>query len=229
MNSNEVRFSVTTSAQWLPELDTNSSLNDMPVMLRRRASAPGKMALIAAYRCLREQHDIQSIPTLFCSRHGECGRSVSLLNDLVRDIPLSPMSFSLSTHNATSGLFSIARHDPSNNIAISSGKSTIEHAVIEACGLLADGAPAILLIAYDHQLPPIFNNYHDCDEQPYAFAWLIQRPTHECISLSWKPSQHNEDSDKNTAGTEIFEFFTRKHGPLERILNGQHWQWAHHS
>jgi hypothetical protein len=230
VNSNEVRFSVTAHAEWFPERDAESPLSEMPALLRRRASIPGKMALIAAYRCINENSgNTQPIPTLFCSRHGECDRSVNLLNDLANNIPLSPMSFSLATHNATSGLLSIARNDKTNSISIASGKSTIEHAVIEACGLLADGEPAVLLIAYDNQLPEIFKDYQDCLEQSYAWAWIIQPANENCISLSWSLMHTKEKSTENTAGIEIFDFFIHKKLSLERICDGQHWQWQHHS
>ena len=81
------------------------------------------------------------MPTVFCSRHGEVSRSVDLLMDLAKAEPLSPTSFGLSVHNATAGLFSIARSDHTNSIALAAGQSSVEHAVIEACGLLADGEP----------------------------------------------------------------------------------------
>jgi hypothetical protein len=61
--------------------------------------------------------------------------------------------FGLAVHNASAGLFSIARADRANHIALAAGPATIEHAVIEACGLLADGAPMVLLVACDAPLP----------------------------------------------------------------------------
>ena len=119
-------------------------------MLRRRAGFLGKMALEVAYQCLGQRIDV---PTVFSSRHGEASRSVDLLLDLAKGVPLSPTSFGLSVHNATGGLFSIARTDHANSIALAAGQSTVEHAVIEACGLLAEGEPAVLLVAYDCPLP----------------------------------------------------------------------------
>jgi hypothetical protein len=89
-------------------------------MLRRRAGFLSKMALEVAYQCLGEQIDV---PTVFCSRHGEAARSVDLLLDLAKGEPLSPTSFGLSVHNATGGLFSIARRDHANALPSPLGKA----------------------------------------------------------------------------------------------------------
>lgn len=242
INSGEVRFSVIAHATWISDIKSDLP---MPALLRRRASPAGKMALEAAYRCLsKNSSDAIPIPTLFCSRHGESERSAGLLADIVRNIPISPMAFSLSVHNATNGLFSIARHDHSNSLAIAAGLSTVEHAVIEACGLLADDAPAVLLVAYDKLLPPIYSAYQDVGEQPYAWAWLMQLPdnSHNIsnnpknspdISLSWQSAENTSELNPATLptqhGSDIFEFFIQKMPILERICNGKRWQWKYYA
>lgn len=224
INLSEVRFSVVSHGVWVPGAESDLP---MPAMLRRRGSVPGKMALDAAFRCLGE--NTSGIPTLFCSRHGECERSADLLSDLVQDNPISPTSFSLSVHNATGGLFSIARRDHSNCLALAAGHSTIENAVIEACGLLTDDAPAVLLVAYDNHLPVIFKAFQGRHEQPYAWAWLMQLPRENTpsISLSWSASRECEFHSES-AGIEIFQFFIQKMPLLERICNHKRWQWKFH-
>jgi hypothetical protein len=245
MHCGGIKFSIVSHAAWAPGIETEAawrawanneiaitgnaepSVKAMSPLLRRRASVPGKMALEVAYRCLGER---THIPIIFCSRHGECGRSADLLFDLARDIPLSPASFSLSVHNATAGLFSIARHDHASSLALAAGSSTIEHAVIEACSLLADGEPAVLLVAYDGLLPTLFTAFQDCYEQPYAWAWLMQPAAEDnAISLNWSAVQDSASSSPNSesAGLEILRFFIRRNSNLERISNGRRWQWAH--
>lgn len=243
---NKINFSITSYAAWAPGIETETAwhawannnlaiidkaeppLTAMPAMLRRRASIPGKMALEVAYRCLGER---TNIPIIFCSRHGECGRAAELISDMVRDVPISPASFSLSVHNATAGLFSIARHDHANSIALAAGHSTIEHAVIEACGLLADNQPAVLLVAYDYLLPPIFTTFQDCHEQPFAWAWLMQTTNDNSFSLTWSATQDAPSFNINSdpAGLEILRFLIQKKPSLERISNGRRWQWIRHA
>lgn len=188
MRTHGVTFTIVRHAEWAPGLTTPEAWADwarapgpigpgaepgvkaMPAMLRRRAGFLGKMALEVAYQCLDGRADV---PTVFCSRHGEVTRALELLTDLARGEALSPTAFSMSVHNATAGLLTIARADRANHIALAAGAATIEHGVIEACGLLADGAPMVLLVASDCRLPDLFVPFQDCDEQPHAWAWLM--------------------------------------------------------
>jgi hypothetical protein len=232
------------------------TLPAMPAMLRRRASPTGKMALQAAYAALEAldlhradasddvsmQHDI---PTIFCSRHGECGRSAELLSDLARQLPLSPTAFSLSVHNATGGLFSIARRDHGNSLALAAGRSSVEHGAIEACGLLADGAPAVLLVVTDGPLPPVYREFADCDEQAFGWAWLLRAATDpgtgaggdlNIVSLRWSAcaddTANNSDTERDPQPTaepgalQIMRFFLRGDASLQRHAERRLWTWS---
>src|SRR5262245_35432898 len=126
MRSSGVRFSIASYAAWAPGVETEAAwracatgnyaigcdnvrpITVMQPMLSRRAGFLGKIALEVAYQCLGQRTDV---PTVFSSRHGEASRCVDLLLDLAKDMALSPTSFGLSVHNATGGLFSIARSD----------------------------------------------------------------------------------------------------------------------
>ncbi len=256
-----VRFSIASHAAWAPGLDTaaawmawaeqpyviegerEAAVAAMPAMLRRRAGFAGKMALETAYRCLDGR---VGVPTVFCSRHGECMRSVELLADLADGQPLSPASFSLSVHNAAAGLFSIARQDQASHAALAAGHAGVEHAVIEACGLLADGASEVLLVVYDGVLPALFHEFQDCREQPFAWAWLVQAVSAESsdvIGLSWgsldeddanvmKPESStagagSEDAGdaRQPAGLELLAFYLRRQAELLRTVDKQRWRW----
>jgi len=257
MRFGDVSFSVASHTAWAPGLDTaaawlewahgraefNAAAVDpkvakMPPMLRRRASVTGKMALETAYACLPEQAATSDLPVIFASRHGECARSVELLQELAQHAPLSPTAFSLSVHNANGGLWSIARGDRSNNIAIAAGSSTVEHALIEACGLLADGAQQVLLVMADSPPPEVFSGYSDCAEQGFAWAWLLQADadanTGERLSLSWTAadavSQAAPQADAALpGGLDILRFFLRRDAELTRAAGGRRWRWSRHA
>jgi hypothetical protein len=207
--------------------DNGAPVSAMPTMLRRRAGFLGKMALEVAYQCLDRRIDV---PTVFTSRHGDASRSVDLLLDLSKGVPLSPTSFGLSVHNATGGLFSIARADHANALAVAAGTSSVEHAVIEACGLLNEGEPAVLLVACDCPLPTPYRAFQDCDEQPYAWAWLMQPPVDEIVSLTWSDALEDSPSKSEglPAGLEILRFYLRKDPTLERICDSRRWLWSRH-
>jgi hypothetical protein len=243
MSYGGVSFSIAADAAWAPGMETRSAwsawadkmahiagdaeppLKSMPPMLRRRAGLLGKMALQVAYDCLGER---TGVPLVFCSRNGEVARSVDLLTDLAQGTALSPASFGLSVHNATCGLFTIARNDQCEASALAGGHFTIEHAVIEACGLLADGAPAVLLVAYDTALPSLYSGFQDCDEQPHAWAWLMQPPTDEVVSLHWSAVDDNATSvaDRTPSGLEILRFHLRKDAELVRRGDRCQWHWS---
>jgi hypothetical protein len=197
----------------------------MAPLLRRRAGFLNRMALEVAYRCLGK---VKDVPTIFASRHGEASRSVELLLDLVAGQPVSPTSFGLSVHNATGGLFSIARHDHASDIALAAGRSTVEHAVIEACGLLAEGESRVLLVVYDGPLPAIYAAFEDCREQPFAWAWLVQAPGDHVLSLSWEADLENYSPTvaEMPAGLEVLRFYLRNDSALERAGDGFRWLWC---
>lgn len=245
MSFQGVHFSIATHAAWAPGIETaeawrawahsnfvitgdgEPSVRAMPPMLRRRAGFLGKMALEVAYQCLGDR---TNVPTIFCSRHGEVSRSVDLLTDLANGVPLSPTSFGLSVHNATGGLFSIARKDQASNIALAAGKSSVEHAVIEACSLLADGEPSVLLVVYDCALPSVYSHFSDEQAQPHAWAWLMEAPGEKPVSLSWTAAREDavESGPQAPAGLDVLRFHLRQDRELNRTCEGRRWSWSQH-
>ncbi|HEX8406693.1 MAG TPA: beta-ketoacyl synthase chain length factor [Duganella sp.] len=244
MRSHGVTFSIAGHAEWAPGLTTPEAwaqwaraprtivpgeepgVKAMPAMLRRRAGFLGKMALEVAYRCLDGLDDKgANIPTVFCSRHGEVSRALELLADLAHGDPLSPTAFSMSVHNATAGLLTIARADRANHIALAAGASTIEHAVIEACGLLDDGAPMVLLVASDCQMPELFLPYQASDEQPHAWAWLMAPAAADTIALSWTASDQ-APSSRTPGALDVAAFYLGGADVLERCDGRMRWRWS---
>ncbi|MBJ7314078.1 beta-ketoacyl synthase chain length factor [Rugamonas sp. CCM 8940] len=246
MRSNGVQFSIAAHAAWAPGLvkaadwaqwarapyaivaggePQQPALTQMPAMLRRRAGSFGKMALEVAYQCLDGRGDV---PMVFCSRHGEVARAVELLSDLARGEALSPTGFGMAVHNASAGLFTIARAERANHIALAAGAATVEHAVIDACGLLADGAPMVLLVACDSALPPLFSEFEDCREQPHAWAWLMVPAADDAISLSWSAATPDAASENAAmpGGLDVLRFQLSGAGRLERHAERRRWRWS---
>ncbi|TWI66323.1 beta-ketoacyl synthase-like protein [Pseudoduganella lurida] len=238
-----IRFSIVGHAAWAPGLSTPAAWQDwaaapsaipsegepgvraMPPMLRRRLGQLGKMALEVAYQALGDR---AQVPTVFCSRHGETARAIALLDDLAGGQPLSPTAFGMSVHNANAGLFSIARHDRANHIALAAGTATLEHAVIEACGLLADGEPLVLLVASDCPLPDVFVPFADRAEQPHAFAWLLGPAggAGEALALDWASVAEEEPSGGLPGTLEVLRFHAAGAPVLERIAARRRWRWS---
>lgn len=199
----------------------------MPPMLRRRAGSLGRMALEVAYRCADGR---SGMPVVFCSRHGDVVRAVGLLEELAQGEQVSPTGFGLAVHNATAGLFSIARSDRSNHIALAAGAASVEHGVIEACGLLADGADEVLLVVYDEPLPAPLDPYSDCDEQPFAWAWRLVAPRagsqEQVFALECAAPAAEKRPAGMPGGLEVLRFILSGATRLERATPMQHWIWT---
>lgn len=143
-------------------------------MLRRRLSPLGKIALAAAWPVLPEK---DPLPSLFCSRHGELERTVSMLRALAKGEALSPTHFSLSVHNAIGGVYSIARADRSAISALAVGEEGLSQALLETRLILAEqGAQEALCVVYDAPLPEVYSNFGREPEWPYACAFVVGLP-----------------------------------------------------
>jgi hypothetical protein len=172
---------ITTPAQWLawaaaPGLPSGSdvpALSEMPAMARRRLNPLGRMAAQVAYACHGGE---LGLPVIFASRYGDAARSLDLLGDLARGEALSPTAFGLSVHNAIGAMYSITRGDRANYLSLAAGAGSATAALVEAAGLLHDGAAQVMLVCYDAPLPGAYAAFHDEPAAPYAWAWRIALP-----------------------------------------------------
>jgi Beta-ketoacyl synthase, N-terminal domain len=243
MQPNQVQFSIASHAAWAPGLTSQAAWQEwarspfvitgdeqapvaaMPSMLRRRAGFLGKMALEVAYQCVAGQ---RNIPTVFCSRHGDVARGMELLTNAVQSEPLSPTNFGLAVHNANAGLFSIARQDQASHAAMAAGTWTVEHGVIEACGLLADGAKSVLLVVVDTKLPELYSSFADSAEQPHAWAWQMVPAAEHAVRLSWTASANGSEptSDAMPGSLAVWQFYVNGSTSLERPASRCVWRWS---
>ena len=155
---------------FLPQGEEAPALPELAPMARRRANTLGRTALQVAYWAQGEQ---SGVPVVLASRHGDLERSLALLADLAAQEPMSPTGFGLSVHNAIGAMYSIARGDRSNYLAVAAGADTVALGVVEAVGLMADGAPEVLLLCYDTPLPGHYSVFRDEPAATYAWAWRM--------------------------------------------------------
>jgi hypothetical protein len=240
--TNTVHFSVSRLTAWAPGVSTDAEwrawargqhameqdgeprLEQMPAMLRRHAGRLGRMVCDVAYRVL---DGASGVPVVFCSRYGEVGRSVELLSSLARGTELSPTSFGLSVHNAVGGLFAMARHDTANCIAIAGGDESAEYGIIEACGLLTEGATQVLLVVGDCPLPAIYATF--ADVEPFAFAWgcLVQPPREGALSLAWRAAPaHGRDGLRPPSALGALRFLFDDSSERIHDAGDRHWRWS---
>lgn len=157
------------------------SLPGIPAMLRRRFNTLGKCAMAAALPLVQE---IEAIPSIFASRHGDTETSYSLLHSIGQNEPMSPTSFSLAVHNAVAGLFSIARKDTSAVTAIAAMEGLVLQALLEAIGQLQQ-SERVLCVIYDIPLPDYYRQHSDDtgNRFPYAIAMILSRVDGEAYVL----------------------------------------------
>ena len=153
----------------LPE----GALDYIPSSLRRRCSPFSKRTLAVARAALGEAV-AQHPPTVFASQHGEANVTYQLLDELARNEPLSPMGFSLSVHNAASGVFSIATGNRAPSTAIAAGQRTFLMGLQEAFLQLKpdEEQERVLYVCSDDLVPSAFLDGEQ-PGAPYALALLM--------------------------------------------------------
>lgn len=150
--------------------DCAPDVSFLPALQRRRLSRLARMAFHVAWP-MAEGYD--RLPFIFVSRHGETPRTFDLLTELAKGEPLSPTHFSLSVHNAVIGLWSILRGQTCEMSALSAQGDGLEHGLVEACALLAEGAPAVLVVVAEEAPPAPYATLVSDVPFPYAVGLLV--------------------------------------------------------
>ena len=183
-------------APYVPsDLGAQPDVGFIPAMQRRRLTRLARMTFAAAWPLAEGR---RHIPMVFGSRHGETPLSFELLRTLAQHQPLSPTQFGLSVHNAVAGQWSIQRGDTAQTCAVAGDADTLEHTVIEACGLLHDGADEVIaVLAEDTPAAPYRDRIHDI---PFPHAIALRLTPGEDWTLSSTPAPHDAIASPPTFG-----------------------------
>lgn len=142
----------------------------LPPILRRRISTIGQLAYAAGHGI----RDASKARYIFASRHGEFGRTLSLLESIDHGEGVSPADFSLSVHNALMGLLSIWARNAHGHTTLASGTDSFACALIEAAAMLADDQTTpVLLVYYDEPLPEPYDVFNAPGDETLALALLL--------------------------------------------------------
>lgn len=216
---------------YLPNSADVPALLELPVMQRRRLERVGRIALQVAYWCQTAETD--DIPLVFASRHGDIQRTYEMLEALARNEALSPTHFGLSIHNAVVAQYSIARQLKQNYLAVAAGKSSAEAAVIEAFGLLHDGAEEVMVVMYDGMLPASYQSFQDENCAEYAWAWRLKKaqPAHSSFSLEIvNPAGIGvEPKTSLPHGLDVLRFMLSSDASLDFNDGTRRWIWQRHA
>lgn len=156
---------------------------EIPAGRRRRMGSMERLMARCGLDILREEPAAEII---LCSRYGNVEALESLLRSISAKEPLSPMTFSLSVHNAAAGLLEQIRGDRTGHTALAAGRDTLTAGLIEAyaCLATAPGLPVALVFG-DWPLPEIYTRFKELECGGTAMAWLM-RP--------WTPRSANHPS-----------------------------------
>lgn len=230
-----------TPAQWqawshAPFLPAHTvgdvALENFPAISRRRLSMLGKMAVAVADQALGHSAGaLDATPIVWASRYGDAQRSLDLLHTQAQGEPLSPTAFGLSVHNGIAAQHSIARKVHANGLCLAAGRHTAEAGVTEALGLLADGAPQVLLVCYDAPLPDPYDRFHDEPLSPYAWAWLLTHAggapaqAYATLTLETVPDEEVAPAPSTPGlphGLQVLQYMLSGSGGVSA-----RWRWAH--
>lgn len=205
----------------LPAVEAVAPLAEVPAMTRRRIDPLGRAALQVAWWV---QGAEPTGAVVFASRWGEIARSVGLLRQLSQGEPLSPTAFSLSVHNASSAVYSIARGDTANYSAISAGPASAAAGICEAVGLLAQGEAQVLVVSVESQLPEPYQGFESHPGPLRAWGALLE-PAERGLSLQATAAGSGDDEAGLPPDLAALRFLAgdapqwRQHG----------WLWSRHA
>ncbi len=208
----------------LPEGFSKNTFRQIPPMLRRRFTTLGRCAVTAGLKIVDEG---RPIPSIFSSRYGDTKISLSLLEQMGMNEPMSPSDFSLAVHNAVGGLFSIVRKDTSKVTSITAVEGFVVNSLLETVGQLQENG-RVLCVIYDIPLPELYQRYCESDPFPYAIAMILNNTGEEQLSIEQiiEPElieKTTENSQKSEA-FQLISLLTGLSSEMSTKLNGAIWK-----
>lgn len=187
------------AAPFLPAGDAAPAVAQMPAMLRRRADRLGRMALAVLYESAHP-----GAPIVYASRYGELGRVARLLEELATSGAVSPQGFSVSVHNAIAGLYSIATRERENIQSLAAAEATPFAGLVDAAGLLAEGAECVRLVLCEEPVPAVFGAFAEPADCPYAV--LLELAAGDAFRFEWAGQAAGPASPRLPPALDVLRF-----------------------
>ncbi len=192
----------------------------IPPMLRRRTSKLSKLALTTALDAASGEAVDYSI---FCSQHGEIGRTRQILSSMVMGEEISPTSFAQSVHNTSSGLFTIIEKSHAASTSIASGANTFAYGWLEAQAYLsANPTHTVLLVDFDEVIPDEYQRYTDEVQCDHALALVLAAADDDGISIERAPAG---EPSRLPQGPQFMAWLQSGQDTLDLTSESQGWQW----
>ena len=239
------RISVREWAAWAPGVETQKdwrqfalgphalgkegapTLRFMPSMLRRRCDQLSRMMMqVAEAACDVELRG--EVACIFASRHGSLSTTVSLLETLAADEPISPTRFSHSVHNTQAGLFSIWARNPKPSMSVAAGADTFAHGFLEAvCALNRAKGPPVLFVTGDESVPEPFASTVDYGRSAFAIALLIAGPEPgTTLDFRLEAARENDVESEQPHELTFLRWWLSEEKTLRIVSGTRVWIWA---
>lgn len=140
-------------------------------MLRRRLDTIGR-ATCDIFAGLTPE---DGCPLIHASRHGDVSHTLDMLHTLAEGESLSPTRFSMSVHNATLGVHSIAHQHHLPLQSLGACGHEFDALMHEAAGYLAEGHDAVVVVLSEGELPAVYREYTRHPGQPCAIGLRLTR------------------------------------------------------
>lgn len=197
---------------------------DIPKNIQRRLSPLAKFVFNVTANLVESN---QSLPLVFSTAHGESSKSLEMLEELANNGEISPTAFSLSVHNAISGLFSMAYSNHAEMTVIAPAEDGIAPAFIEALGLLHENNDEVLLVFYDEPLPDFYLSSTDDYDSPITVALALKVAlTGDGLPLRLDKKSAVKNTGDHAFQISVFRDFMR--GDENSLILGNHrqsWEW----
>ena len=154
-----------------------TGIDDIAPLKRRRLSPLARLALHTARTTLTELASTGETVDyiIWSSCYGDENITASIISEIAHGDTPSPTQFSLSVHNAISGLYSIFYQDATPATSLSSPlHSSLADAITEAISYLsAGGKHRALIVYYDAPLPEIYHTPDVAIHQAFALSAVV--------------------------------------------------------
>jgi len=212
---------------WPPQGGDAPPVRFLPAIQRRRFDQLSRMMLEVAHRC-GDASLLAEISCVFASRHGAFSTTVSLLENLAVDAPLSPALFSHSVHNTQAGLFSIWAQNRRPSVSLAAGAETFAHGFLEALGTLhrEPGRPA-LFVTGDEPTPDALTDLAERVQAPYALALLLASEGPGApLRLGLEASRPDEGRGDRPDALEFIRWWLSEEKVLRLVHAPRAWVWT---
>jgi hypothetical protein len=239
------RISVREWAAWAPGIETEKewrqfalepralgtegapALRFVPSLLRRRCDQLSRMMMqVAEAACDVELRG--EVACIFASRYGSLSTTVSLLETLAADEPISPTRFSHSVHNTQAGLFSIWARNPQPSMSVAAGVDTFAHGFLEAvCALNRVKGSPVLFVAGDEPVPEPFASIVDYGRSAFAIALLIAEPEPGmALDFRLEAARENDVESEQPHELAFLRWWLSEEKTLRIVSGTRVWVWA---